>query len=170
MRQTKSLLLISAPALYSGSLQVAASPCWEMALPDVISACPSLDARTCTAAEPQGALPASSPATSALPESTERVGFRFGPLSDFTAGPHFAAVVIPIVPASRFARHPGRSHRCGSMSTGRPWLLLPSRTYVVTFICIGYASRPRRAIDGRGLPPHKTRSLVGCSVLRGGII
>ena len=27
----------------------------------------------------------------------------------------------------------------------------------------GYASRPNRAIDDRGLSPHKIRSLVGCS-------
>ena len=37
MRQTKTLQLISI-SLYSWSLQVAASPCWEMVLPDVISA------------------------------------------------------------------------------------------------------------------------------------
>jgi len=29
------------PSLYNGSLQVVASPCWEMVLPDVISAIPA---------------------------------------------------------------------------------------------------------------------------------
>jgi hypothetical protein len=37
MRRTKSLQLISI-SLYSWSLQGAASPCWEMVLPDIISA------------------------------------------------------------------------------------------------------------------------------------
>ena len=57
------------------------------------------------------------------------------------------------VQASKFACHPDRSHRC-SQSARRPWRLHPSRTYVVTSIRIGYASRPNRAIDDRGLSPH----------------
>ena len=60
MRQTKSLPLTSASALYSGSLQVAASPCWEMALPDVISAYLSLDSWTCIPAARAVHLPISS--------------------------------------------------------------------------------------------------------------
>jgi hypothetical protein len=48
-------------------------------------------------------------------------------------------------------------------STGQPWLLRPSSTRVVTFPCVGYACRPNRATDGRGLSPHQMRSLVGCS-------
>ena len=38
MRRTKTLPHTPALASLGGSLQVAASPCWEMALPDVISA------------------------------------------------------------------------------------------------------------------------------------
>ena len=38
--------------------------------------------------------------------------------------------------------------------TGQPWRLRPSGTRVVTFPRIGYASRPNRAIDDRGLSPH----------------
>jgi hypothetical protein len=38
MRQTKTLLLTPALASFSGSLQVVVSLCWEMALPDIISA------------------------------------------------------------------------------------------------------------------------------------
>ena len=38
MRQTKSLSPPTVVALVDESLQVIASPCWEMALPDVISA------------------------------------------------------------------------------------------------------------------------------------
>jgi hypothetical protein len=45
----------------------------------------------------------------------------------------------------------------------QPWFLRPSLSRVVTSPCPGYACRPNRAIDGRGLSPHKMRSLVGCS-------
>jgi hypothetical protein len=52
-----------------------------------------------------------------------------------------------------------------ALTTGQPWLFHSSRTCVVTFTGIEYASRPNQAIDGRGLSPHKTRSLVGCSTV-----
>ncbi len=51
-----------------------------------------------------------------------------------------------------------------SLAAGQLWRLRSSRTHVVTFMGIEYAHRPNRAIDGRGLSPHKTRGLVGCSV------
>jgi len=47
--------------------------------------------------------------------------------------------------------------------TGQPWLFHPSIPQFVTSLCPRYASRPNRAIDDRGLSPHKIRSLVGCS-------
>jgi hypothetical protein len=43
------------------------------------------------------------------------------------------------------------------------WFLRPSLSWFVTSPRLGYACRPNRAIDGRGLSPHKMRSLVGCS-------
>jgi len=59
--------------------------------------------------------------------------------------------------ASEFACHPDRSHRWPPMWVpGRPWRLHPSRTRFVTSPRIGYASRPNRAIDGRGLPPPRS--------------
>ena len=48
-------------------------------------------------------------------------------------------------------------------AVGQPWFLRPSLSRFVTSPCPGYACRPNRAIDGRGLSPHKMRSLVGCS-------
>jgi hypothetical protein len=66
------------------------------------------------------------------------------------------------VQASRFACHPGRSYRDGSKSIGQLWRLLPSTVEFVTLLHVGYACRLNRAIDGRGLAPHKIRSLVGC--------
>ena len=44
----------------------------------------------------------------------------------------------------------------------QPWFLRPSLSWFVTSPRPGYAYRPNRAIDGRGLSPHKMRSLVGC--------
>ena len=54
MRQTKTLPLPSV-SLYSKSSQVVASPCWEMVLPDVISASLSLGAWTLTPVGSYGA-------------------------------------------------------------------------------------------------------------------
>ena len=45
----------------------------------------------------------------------------------------------------------------------QPWFLRPSLSWFVTSPRPGYACRPHRAIDGRGLSPHQMRSLVGCS-------
>ena len=57
-----------------------------------------------------------------------------------------------------------------ALTTGQPWLFHSSRTCVVTFTGIEYASRPNQAIDGRGLSPHKTRSLVGCSTVTASLV
>jgi hypothetical protein len=62
-------------SLVSGSLQVAASPCWEMALPDVSSAYPSLDAWTYPPAARAVHVPISSRPASAFPTS-QHVGRR----------------------------------------------------------------------------------------------
>ena len=67
------------------------------------------------------------------------------------------------VQAHRFARHSGRSYYKVPWHPGQPWLFHPSISRFVTSPCPGYASRPNRAIDGRGFSPHKIRSLVGCS-------
>lgn len=83
------------------------------------------------------------------------------PLSDFRAAHLSGLQSFADVQACTAARHPGRSHR--GISAGQPWLLHPSTLHVVTFVQFGYACRPNRAIDGRGLSPHKIHSLVGCS-------
>jgi hypothetical protein len=66
------------------------------------------------------------------------------------------------VQTSKLACHPGHPYRNG-IPIGQPWRLHPGRTCVVTSACTGHAIRPKRAIDGRGLSPHKTHSLVGYS-------
>ena len=47
------------------------------------------------------------------------------------------------VQASRFARHPGCSHRIKVSLSGQPWLLLPRISRFVTSPSSGYASRPK---------------------------
>ena len=53
-----------------GSVQVGASPCWDVVLPDVISACLSLDAWTLTPAARWVHVPITSPPPSAFPQSS----------------------------------------------------------------------------------------------------
>ena len=52
-----------------GSLQVVTSPCWMLVLPDVISACLSLDAWPHTPASPLVLSPVSSQRTPAFPQA-----------------------------------------------------------------------------------------------------
>ena len=78
------------------SLQVAASPCWEMALPDVISASLSLDAWTSTAVPREVLLAVSSLTTSAFPTRGLWVGVtQLNRSKRLPAEPHFAVVIIP---------------------------------------------------------------------------
>src|SRR5467141_3534696 len=66
------------------------------------------------------------------------------------------------VQTSKLACHPGHPYRNG-IPVGQPWRLHPGRTCVVASTCTGYAIRPKRAIDGRGLSPHKSYGIVGYS-------
>src|SRR6516165_9275519 len=69
--------------------------------------------------------------------------------------------------ASEFACHPGRSHRWHPLRMpGRPWHLHPSSARFVASPRIGYASRPNRAIDGRGLSPPRSAALLAAPVNR----
>jgi hypothetical protein len=63
------------------------------------------------------------------------------------------------VQTSKLACHPGHPYRNG-VPVGQPWRFHPGRTCVVTSTCTGHAIRPKRAIDGRGISPHKSNSLV----------
>jgi hypothetical protein len=123
-----SLILAHAPdqnhlaasdlTLHSKSLQVVASPCWEMAFPDVISANLSLRARTPTPAALVVHSPVSSHKTSAFPEMSSGRRFRKYPcFSNFSMGDFSRLQLFDHLPARRFARHPGCSHR----STFRYW-------------------------------------------------
>jgi hypothetical protein len=147
-----------------GSLQVVASPCWVMDLPDVISASPSSDVWTSSPAAHEVLMLVSSLVASAFPSN--RVGRRMATScpSDFEAGASFRA----------------RSH---SLMFRPPSLLAIQVAPTFAFprggsgvvVRAEHASLPSHASDQlavrfeqfttRGLAPLKTRSLVGCSPL-----
>jgi hypothetical protein len=117
MRQTKTLPPPSGiDRTVGGSLQVAASPCWVMVLPDVISASLSQDAWAQIPAGRRVLSPVSSPTSSAFPKSRQWVGFPHRSAERLHSGRCFEIVAIPYVQASWFARHPGLPYRCGPMS------------------------------------------------------
>ena len=111
-------------------------------------------------------MPVSSLMSSAFPKTVRRLGrlsalFR---LKRFLAGKFSrSSPFLPFRPPGLLATQ--ISPTAVALTTGQPWLFHSSRTCVVTFTGIEYASRPNQAIDGRGLSPHKTRSLVGCSTV-----
>jgi hypothetical protein len=149
--------------LVGGSLQVAASPCWKMVLPDVISADLSLDAWTPTPAAPVVLMLVSSHRTSAFP----------------TLGPGRRSAIFHTA-TSVWVQFRGCSH---SLMFRPPGLLAPqvAPTYAVFrprgsqgfYVRAYYGSLPPRSPDmlavrteqltAWGLSPHKIRSLVGCS-------
>jgi len=145
-----------------GSLQVAASPCWEMDLPDVIPVDLSPDAWTHTPAAREVRSPVSSLTASAFPNlSTGRrpasTAQRLQSGNGFRGCSHSLMFRPPGLLATQVAP------TAGLCVPGRPWLLRPGRTRVVASACTGYACCPNRAIDSAGTSTPQDRSLVGCS-------
>jgi hypothetical protein len=105
-------------------------------------------------------LPVTSPVTSAFPK-TSWVGFTTSSaqrlLSGMTLrGCSHSLIFRPpsLLPPRSFP--PLASFRM----SGRPWRLHPSSARFVASPRIGYASRPNRAIDGRGLSPPRSAALL----------
>ena len=150
-------------ASHGGSLQVAVSPCWAQALPDVISANPSPRVWTPTPAAPRVHAPVTSPRTLAFPAlgpgrrvaispTATSVGTTISELQSFTN-----------VQTRRFARHAGSSHLT-PVGAWQPWLLHP-RPIMVRYLTMQrtcYPSKTGQLTEG-GLSPPKIGSLVGCS-------
>ena len=108
------------------SWQVAASPCWNQVLPDVISAHPSSRAWTPTPAARGVHLPVSSSTTSAFPPLGQ--GRRQqDPCSDFSTVAISGLQSFLYVQARGFARHPGRSYRYGIPQGSRDFYVRASR-------------------------------------------
>ncbi len=123
---------------YSGkSLQVVVSPCWEMALPDVISAIRVWVHGPLPRSAPSVRLPVSSRRASASPQKSQVRHARPPSQCNFDDGTLSRLQSIRDVQAPILARPPGCTHRCGSKPTGRPGRVhhamdmgLPPRTVV----------------------------------------
>ena len=127
MRQTTSLRTTPV-SLAVRSLQVAVSPCWEMALPDVIPADLSLDAWIPTATGIPGAHARFFPSISGLPQGphgSAPVTIRSATSERKGA---FAVAIIPswFRPPALLATQVAPT--AAYLHTGRPWLLRPGST------------------------------------------
>ena len=106
--------------------QVAASPCWNQVLPDVISAHPSRRAWTPTPAARGVHAPVASPTTSAFPPLGQ--GRRPpDPCSDFSTVAISGPQSFRNVQARQCARRPGRSYRCAPPQGSRDFSVRASR-------------------------------------------
>ncbi len=107
----------------------------------------SLDAWTCAPAAPKVHVPVPSFGTSAFPTCSLWVGYRKIPhqaasrRQRFSGPSSFLMFRPPVLLATLTAP-------TVMLSIRWRWLFHPSRTHVVSFTRIGYASRPNRAIDG----------------------
>ncbi len=104
-----------------------------------------------------GALLVSSLGTSAFP-ALGRVGFPCPlPARRLQCGTPFRDCrhLLTNVQTSGFARHPGRSHRCGSIPRRAAMAFTSGHRAVSLFPHSGYATRLNRGIGGRGLPPPR---------------
>jgi hypothetical protein len=77
----------------------------------------------------------------------------FYPAKRFHAGSYFGTAVIPLCSGPQVCL-PYRSLLPLSFLTGQLWLFLPSISQFVTSLRPGYANRPNRVNDDRGLSPH----------------
>jgi hypothetical protein len=135
------------PHLVRRSLQVAASPCWEPVLPDVISAILSPDAWSSTPTVPPSALACFFPGVIGLPWTLLKSAYRCYPRTRFSAvrfrGCH--RTILSFKPPSLLVSQiaPTAANFAGQLR-----LLLPGRTCFVTSARTGYTIRLIQAIDG----------------------
>ena len=153
MRQTQTLPPVPVP-FADGSSQVVANPCWEMALPDVISAFlvwvlgpiprdvttvrVPVSSRGATAIA-QGARSSAHPT---IPAKAVSTGCPISRLQSFTH-----------VQAPTLARPPGCSHRRKDSLPGRPGRLHRAEPGWLPAPGSGIATCPNRAIGMVGLSP-----------------
>jgi hypothetical protein len=128
-------------------------------LPDVLSANLSLDAWTPTPAALVVHGPVSSHKTSAFP--TLGTGRRSASPCQATSRPvpDFGAAVIRFASGLQMCWPPRSLPPMQLNAAWQPWLLRPSTVEFVTSLHVGYASRPNRATDGRGLSPPRFAAL-----------
>jgi hypothetical protein len=143
----------SAFASSGGSLQIVASPCWMVALPDFISASLSLDAWPPTPASPLVPYPFLPRGLRPSPHY-DKVGDLATPMQQLQHGAIFRGCRHSFMfrPPSLLATQVAPTDTY--FAVWPPWRLLPNLEEFVSSLFVGYANRPNRAIDGRGLSPH----------------
>jgi hypothetical protein len=142
----------SALALRAGSLQVVASPCWEMALPDIISATLVQVLGPIPRRAPRLHLSASSPRTPASPHGKRVRRADLSPHGSFRGEPYFVAAVIRS-PSGSCTRSASRLLRPQRASAGPPGLSHHASPGRLPGPGCGVASRPTWTTDVAGLSP-----------------
>ena len=107
-------------SLYGRSLQVAVSPCWKLALPDVISTICVKALGPVPRHVPRDPVRLSDRRTSASPPGSTGSARETIPVMQLQQGASISGLQsFRYVQAPTLARPPGCTHRCGS-TTGRP--------------------------------------------------
>ena len=142
---------------FGRSLQVVASPCWELALPGVISAILAWVLGPLPRSAPSVHLLVSSRRASASPQTAQVRRARQPPQCSFNDVNISGLQSFLYVQAPILARPPGCTHRCGSVSTGRPGRLRHAMNMWLPNMNRGIATRLYRAIGATGLSPAGLR-------------
>jgi hypothetical protein len=108
---------------YDGSLQVVASPCWKMALPDIISAILAQVLGPLPRSVLQVLLLASSLETTASPQTSQVRHTKLPLQCNFNTETISGLHSFTNVQAPTLARPPGCTHRSSIKATGQPGLL-----------------------------------------------
>jgi len=131
----------------AGPCRLLSVPAGRWPFPTLGPASLSLDAWTCAPAAPKVHVPVPSFGTSAFPTCSLWIGYRkishqaASRRERFSGPSSFLMFRPPVLLATLTAP-------TVMLSIRWRWLFHPSRTHVVSFTRIGYASRPNRAIDG----------------------
>ena len=158
MRQTSPLSRPTLDGLVRESLQVAACPCWEEALPDVISSI-SVEVRGPVPRRASAVrLPVSSRRTSASPYMQEvRRAETPAMMATSMTNRFRGCQSFRDVQAPPLARPPGCSYRRGAKSSGQPGRLHHAKNVGLPTTNCGIATCLNRAIDTTGLAPARLR-------------
>ncbi len=152
MRQTTPLPAPPVFPLCARSLQVVASPCWAMALPDIISATLVQVLGPIPRRAPRLHLSIPSPRTPASPHGKRVRRADLSPHGSFRGEPYFVAAVIRS-PSGSCTRSASRLLRPQRASAGPPGLSHHASPGRLPEPGCGVASRPTWTTDVAGLSP-----------------
>jgi hypothetical protein len=142
----------SACALCARSLQVVTSPCWAMALPDIISATLVQVLGPIPRRAPRLRLSASSPRTPASPQGRRVRRAELSPHGSFRGEPYFVAAVIRS-PSGSCTRSASRLLRPRRLRAGPPGLSHHASPGRLPGPGCGVATCSTRTISMAGLSP-----------------